>query len=120
MLPFLQEGDLAVVNKIDPSEIKPGDVIVFRDRDLYTTRRVIQIQQGGRRLRTKADNWPHFEYYFSEDDVLGKLVSFERDGRTRTYTDLTWRMRAVFIVARERVRSLLIKINKKIQRSVQR
>lgn len=120
MLPFLQEGDLAIVNKVDASKIKLGDVIVFRDRDLYTTRRIIQIQQHGTRLRTKADNWPNFEYYFSMDDVLGKLVSFERDGKTRTHTDLSWRVRAMYIVTRERLRSGIGKFNKKAKGLFQR
>lgn len=51
-------GDLAIVKEVDPEIIKENDVIAFRDGDIVTTHRVIDIieENGITKYKTKGDN----------------------------------------------------------------
>ena len=60
MRPLLRDGDLVVVVKEDPSEIKVGDIIVYKTMDgRYIIHRVIGVEifDGKYYYRTKGDNW---------------------------------------------------------------
>ena len=62
MLPEISSGDLIIAEKIDPSEIKVGDVISFFDPagngSSVVTHRVIEIvtEDGKTQWRTRGDN----------------------------------------------------------------
>lgn len=51
-------GDLAIVKEVDPKIIKEKDVIAFKDGDIVTTHRVIDIieENGVTKYKTKGDN----------------------------------------------------------------
>lgn len=51
-------GDLAVVKKVDTSELKEGDVIAFRQDDIVITHRIQNIinEDGRTKFITKGDN----------------------------------------------------------------
>ena len=51
-------GDLAIVKEIAPEIIKENDVIAFKDGDIVTTHRVINIikEDGITKYKTKGDN----------------------------------------------------------------
>ncbi len=56
----LYEGDLAIVKKVNPSDLKVKDIIAFRDEDNYVvTHRIIQVVEGEDNkveFKTKGDN----------------------------------------------------------------
>jgi len=54
----IYSGDLAIVKEVDPEIIKENDVIAFRDGDIVTTHRVIDIveENGITKYKTKGDN----------------------------------------------------------------
>ncbi len=61
MLPLLQEGDLVVLVKASPNEIKPGDIIIYRtscSATGYIVHRVIAVNTIGDNYyyRTAGDN----------------------------------------------------------------
>ena len=61
MLPLLQEGDLVVLVKVGPDEIKPGDIIIYRtscSATGYIVHRVIAVNIVGDKYyyRTAGDN----------------------------------------------------------------
>ena len=62
MLPEISSGDLIIVNKIDPAEVKVGDVIAFFDPagngSSVVTHRVIELvtENGVTKWRTRGDN----------------------------------------------------------------
>lgn len=54
----IYSGDLAIVKEVDPEIIKENDVIAFKDGDIVTTHRVIDIikENGITKYKTKGDN----------------------------------------------------------------
>lgn len=54
----IYSGDLAIVKEVDPEIIKEQDVIAFKDGDIVTTHRVVDIIQkdGITKYKTKGDN----------------------------------------------------------------
>ena len=91
MLPFLAEGDLLITEPVPFEEIRPGDVVTYRDADFYPTRRVIEIQPRKRRLVIRADNLPMRIFHVEADDVLARVVERRRGGQRLVDGDLEWR-----------------------------
>lgn len=55
----IYKGDLAIVKKINPDELKENDIIAFRDDDNYVvTHRIVEIvtTNGKKEFVTKGDN----------------------------------------------------------------
>jgi signal peptidase len=85
MAPSVKEGDLIKYEKISPSEIEVGDIIVYRipplvqkyrDCPLVVTHRVVEIRGTtvGLYYRTKGDNNPAQDPWSVEyGDIIGKV-----------------------------------------------
>ncbi len=84
MEPTLSAGDLVVIKKVSPLEIKEGDVIIFEVpgpiRDYYNyplvvAHRVIEIQQRNGEIvfRTKGDNTGEDPFIVRPIDLKGKV-----------------------------------------------
>jgi signal peptidase I len=63
MWPQIREGDAVILKDIDPSKVKMGEVIVFRDpsnRDQFIIHRVVEVEENKYNtiLLTKGDNNP--------------------------------------------------------------
>jgi signal peptidase len=55
MKPAIYPGDVVILRKVDPSEIKVGDVIQYWRGDVFIIHRVIKIEATGE-FQTKGDN----------------------------------------------------------------
>jgi len=58
MSPYLEVGDVAIVKRISPAEVKVGDVIQFQEEKVRITHRVIEIKESRKKERyfiTKGD-----------------------------------------------------------------
>jgi len=78
MEPTLYEGDMVILYKPAPSDIKPGDVIVYVSKTgRYIIHRVIEVKvvNGEYYYRTKGDNVP-IEDYIQYDNSYG--ISYSR------------------------------------------
>jgi signal peptidase I len=63
MSPQIKEGDAIILKEVKPGNLKPGDVVVFRDpgiRDQLVIHRVVEVNKGkySTVLTTKGDNNP--------------------------------------------------------------
>jgi signal peptidase I len=58
MLPAIRQGDLAIVQPVDISTMRVGDMLVYRDGDIYVIHRVVRVQTvgGDTVLTVKGDN----------------------------------------------------------------
>jgi len=92
MYPFLQEGDLVVVEPVDWGEIRRGDVVTYRLVDKYPTRRV--VRKGAEHLELWCENWPANHFHALRDDVLGRAAARERSGRWLHRQDEEWQRAA--------------------------
>jgi hypothetical protein len=87
MSPLLNIGDVVGLQMIDLAEIKTGQVITFRDPNDpagLLTHRVAAINgdgQTGLFLLTRGDRIMMFDKPLKEDDLVGRVVWRERNGR---------------------------------------
>jgi len=84
MEPTLSDGDLVMVKKVDPEDVKVGDVIVFHEPGSESTviihRVVGKVERDGRVFfQTKGDNNDVQDpWLVSEEDLIGVVVGGSR------------------------------------------
>ena len=78
MRPFLVEGDEVMVEPIAFDDIRIGDVVTYRFRDRFPTRRVVRKHDRG--LDLWCENWPGRRFVCAREDVLGRAVARGRGG----------------------------------------
>jgi len=88
MRPLLIEGDEVVVEPVEWSRIRPGDIITYRYLDRFPTRRVIRKSDSG--LDLWCDNWPDRFFTAAREDVLGRAIARRREGVWLTARDGEW------------------------------
>jgi hypothetical protein len=105
MLPFLVDGDEVEIEPVSFDQVRPGDIITYRDQQYFPTRRVIRIDRRSRSLILKGDAIPHLTFFVLEEDILGRATSIERGDRRLSAGDAEWRRTAEAVLARERRRA---------------
>ena len=88
MRPLLIEGDEVVVEPVAWDRIRRGDIITYRYRDRFPTRRVIRKTDTG--LELWCDNWPDRSFTAARGDVLGRAIARRRDWVWLTARDGEW------------------------------
>ena len=81
MYPVLKSGDRIVCQQVDPSELRPGDVItywtVIGGERVRNTHRIVEIYDGGGYLifATKGDNnYAEDSLTVHESEIIGKFI----------------------------------------------
>lgn len=82
MFPFLQNGDIALIQKLAVKELKVGNVIVFKQADKWIAHRLLKtkIMQGRLIFLTKGDAAVHADTPFTEEHYAGKIIAIFRNG----------------------------------------
>jgi signal peptidase I len=78
MEPGHKQGDLVLVRKIDGTQAKAGDVIVFKEGDIRIMHRVLQTftnSSGEAMLVTQGDNVPVPDHPIQASQVTSRLVT---------------------------------------------
>ena len=81
MLPlFRSERDVAIIKKID-RKFKVNDVLLYRKKetDEFILHRLINIDKNGYVIR--GDNTFNREINVTDDDIIGIMAAFERNGK---------------------------------------
>ena len=99
MLPFLQEGDMLVVEHREASGFSPGDIIIYRD--VFQNRIVHRIiwkslKRGRVVFLTKGDNSATAIVRVYPEQITGKVISFNRGGREIEINDSPKRTKIIF------------------------
>ena len=92
MQPTIKEGETITVDPIAPEEVKRGDIILYRTPGGVVAHRVVGIE---RKMSTQSSSLiPHHLFLLrgdaattcdapvAPDQVLGKVICVERDGRS--------------------------------------
>jgi len=81
MTPLLGVGDLVIIKPVEPSSLKVGDVVAFKDpagrKNVIITHRIIEIREenGKKILQTKGDAVEEpDQFVVPQDDVVGVVV----------------------------------------------
>lgn len=92
MLPLLRQGrDLFIVEKRGPGRLKAGDVVLYRrPLDKYVLHRIVQVREKDYVIL--GDNCVNREYGITDDDILGVMTGFVRDGKQHTVTERGYRL----------------------------
>ena len=85
MYPTLKNGDLGLVEKCSPDELKIGDIVVFKSHDKLVAHRLIDIfnQKDERVLFAKGDKNFYKDVPFTNDALVGKIISYKRKNKTK-------------------------------------
>jgi signal peptidase I len=84
MYPTIREGETITVEPILPSQGKVGDILLYRLEDGVVAHRVARIEQSEKkalRFIFRGDTWGDCDEPVHADQIMGKVVRVERDGR---------------------------------------
>jgi signal peptidase I len=93
MRPAILDGDCLEVEPIGPAAIKMGDIILYQSQERIIAHRVMDIGKGEIPKTPPAARITHYSYILRgdasysydepvyADQILGKIVSVERNGR---------------------------------------
>jgi len=73
MSPTINAGDILLISKINPEEIKDGDIITFREGETFVTHRVVEIINNSFRTKGDANEDPDAKIIRAEQ-VAGKVI----------------------------------------------
>ena len=91
MLPFLKDGDVATIYPLISAMPKYGEIVAFIQPGIgkLSIHRVIWVDDHS--VITKGDNNPFNDGYIQKENILGKLTSIERNGKTASLTPSRFR-----------------------------
>ena len=98
MLPLLRQGkDLFVVEKRGPERLRAGDVVLYRrPPNQYVLHRIVKVRE--RDYVILGDNCVNREYGITDEDILGVLTGFVREGKHHTVTEKGYRLYSFLMV----------------------
>lgn len=83
MYPHLRNKDYVTITKTSFNQLKIGDIIVFKAKFKYVAHRIIKIRKTdeGMQILPKGDSCKKPDNPILQDKYIGKIISFERNGR---------------------------------------
>ena len=116
MLPMLRDGVDTVVLVKKPSILKVGDVPLYqRENGEYVLHRIIAVKKDGYVMR--GDNHIASEYPILNDQIIGILKAYIKNGKRIECTDFKYRAYAFYVVHFMPVR-LVIKRSVRLARRI--
>jgi len=85
MHPTIREGEAITVEPVKPSDVRFADIILYRAEKAVIAHRVVGRRNINGTVRTflvRGDAVKDHDKPVADDQVLGKVVSVERGGRT--------------------------------------
>jgi len=100
MHPFIRDQDLLVIEPATFEQVRPGDIVSYRDKEKFPTWRVLRKESD--RLILRPDNY--WELYVAlSNDVLGRVVERRRDGQRLTSAQWQWKAYARWVLLRHKL-----------------
>ncbi len=79
MAPLVERGDLVLVQRVTPADLRRGDLLLVEQGGDFLVHRLVANDTHG--VRTKGDKSSYADLPLPPQDVLGRVVAVERDGR---------------------------------------
>ena len=120
MFPFLKDGDVALIKKVEISALKTGDVIVFKLDQKMIAHRLMEIKKNGEHyeITTKGDTSKNNDPKFTELNYVGKITSFNRKEKNIKITTRFYEFIGVFIVKTSWLNTPFFVLNKRLWRRI--
>ncbi len=91
MLPLLRQGkDLFTVRRKGPERCSKGDVVMYKRGDAYVLHRIIEVRPEDYVIM--GDNCVSKEYGIRDEDILGVMTGFVRNGKEHSVNELSFRL----------------------------
>jgi signal peptidase I len=84
MVPTLWPGDALVIEAVDSSAVRSGEIVLFMRHRRFVAHRVIDKPSAGRGIETRGDAMRQMDSPVSNRELLGRVVSIERNGKSIT------------------------------------
>ncbi len=121
MQPFLRDKEIVLIESFQPEELKAGDIIFYRvPPSQIVIHRLIQRDKSSGKILfiTKGDASFYFDPYVNPEDILGKIIAVERDGKEIKLDTRIAKLKAYFYVRcfliRRRVWLIPAKLKKQV------
>ncbi len=75
MWPALKKGDMVFIEKTDKSELKIGDIIVYKNNKGFTIHRIVELNEDT--LKTKGDANDISDLPIKYDEIVGRTVNWK-------------------------------------------
>jgi signal peptidase I len=85
MYPTIREGDVITVAPIAPDFVQRGDIILYRLECGVVAHRLVRIDRNREdsfRYIFRSDTWGAWDDPVLAEQILGKVISVERSGRS--------------------------------------
>ena len=116
MMPMLRpQKDVFVIHKIK-GKCKENEVVLFKKNNNYVLHRVVEVFDD--HYTMLGDNCITYEKNIKDEDILGVLKSFQRDGTIYTVDNLTYKIYVLFLRFFEKIRILYLKVKTKVKRDL--
>lgn len=81
MDPFIKEDDILTLSHLNQGRANVGDVVAFLNpvNRQFTIHRIVDVWDG--RYQVKGDNRSTADGFIRREEVLGKVIRVERNGR---------------------------------------
>jgi signal peptidase I len=84
MSPTIRDGEAVVVAPVKASEVRRGDIVLYRCERKLIAHRVVCVEKGSSRVRSfilRGDASVTADAAVAAEQILGRVVLVERDGR---------------------------------------
>ena len=107
MMPLLREGiDLFTVKKKGKERFKRGDVVLYhRTPDKYVLHRIIEVTDDDYVIM--GDNTVSKEVGIKDDEILGIMIGYTRNGRYHSTDEIGYRLYTAYILRTIKLRVFL-------------
>ena len=92
MYPLIDEGDFVLVSHGN-TQIRCGDIVIFRLEEVLITHRVLaitHISETGFEFHTKGDNSSYLDPALKTNDILGRVLAIKRGERLLSIDNPIW------------------------------
>jgi signal peptidase I len=109
MLPTIADSELVTVAPLRPGDrIVAGDIVLCRRPGGLLAHRVVRIDDGRGALVLRGDAKAACDAPVTRNDILGKVIGVNRDGRVVRLTGTRARLRNAVRVAASRTKRMLV------------
>jgi len=84
MVPTVWPGDTLVIEAVDRRAVCSGDIVLFARHQRFVAHRVVEKNSSGRGIETRGDAMRQMDAPVSSRELLGRVVSIERNGKRIT------------------------------------
>ena len=115
MLPLLREGrDLFIIEAKKNGRCKVGDTVLFKRGSDYVLHRVITVRPNDYDIL--GDNCINPERGIKDDDILGVMTGFVRNGKEHSINEPGYRLYVYVWMKTTRIRILMKKVINRVRK----